>query len=86
MYFVYLLECADRSIYTGITNDLEGRLRHHVDGSGARYTRAKKAVRILYSEEHPNRSVAAKREAEIKSWSRQKKLDLIASSCQTSQL
>lgn len=77
MYSVYLLECADGSIYTGITTDLEKRLKHHMEGSGARYTRAKKAVRILYSEQHADRSAATKREAQIKSWPRQKKLDLI---------
>lgn len=79
MYYVYLLECADGSIYTGITNDLKKRLKRHAEGSGARYTRAKKALRILYAEEHPDRSAATKREAEIKSWTRQRKLDLISS-------
>ena len=77
MYYVYLLECADKSIYTGITNDLQKRLESHVSGNGARYTRAKKAVRMLYSEEHADRSAATKREAEIKRWPRQKKLQLI---------
>ena len=79
MYYVYLLECADHSIYTGITNDLEKRFKSHAEGTGARYTKAKRALRILYSEEHPNRSAATKREAEIKRWKRQKKLDLISS-------
>ena len=79
MYYVYLLECADHSIYTGITNDLEKRFKSHAEGKGARYTKAKKAVRIRYFEEHPSRSAASKREAEIKNWARQRKLDLIAS-------
>lgn len=77
MYYVYLLECADKSIYTGITNNLEVRLQHHKDGTGSRYTRARRAVRILYTEEYPGRSAAQKREAEIKSWPRKKKLELI---------
>ena len=79
MYYVYLLECADHSIYTGITTDLEKRFKSHAEGTGARYTKAKKPLRILYSEKHPDRSVATKREMEIKSWARQKKLDLISS-------
>jgi len=80
MYFVYLLECSDHSIYTGITNDLENRLRRHKDGTASRYTRAKGAVKIVHIEQHPNRSAAQKREAEIKSWPRKKKLSLTRSS------
>ena len=77
MYYVYLLQCNDDSIYTGITNNLESRLKRHKEGSGSRYTRARGAEKILYTEEHPNKGAALKREAEIKSWTRQKKLDLI---------
>jgi predicted GIY-YIG superfamily endonuclease len=77
MYFVYLIECGDKSIYTGITTDLTRRLEEHKNGIGGRYTRSRKIIRILYSEKHPNRSAALKREAYIKSWSRAKKLDLI---------
>ncbi len=77
MYYVYILRCADRSLYTGITTDLENRLKKHKDGTASRYTRAKGAVKIVYKEKHPDRGVASRREAEIKSWPRQKKLDLI---------
>jgi putative endonuclease len=77
MYVVYILECADKSLYTGITSDLKKRLKRHKEGTASRYTRAKRAVRIMYSEEHPSRSAALKREAEIKKWKRQDKLDLI---------
>ena len=77
MYFVYLLECQDGSLYTGVTNDLKKRLAKHKSGSGSRYTRAKKVNKIVYSEQHPNRSSAMKREAEIKGWTRKKKLILI---------
>lgn len=77
-YFVYLLECADRSIYTGITTDVARRLKEHTEGIGSRYTRARKAKRILYSEQCKNRSSALTREAEIKRWSRAKKLALIS--------
>lgn len=76
VYFVYLLECADGSIYTGITTDVSRRLKEHKDGTGGHFTRAKGAKRILYKEKHPNRSAALKREAEIKRWSRAKKLAL----------
>lgn len=78
MYFVYLLQCADKSIYTGITTDVARRLIEHQTGkAGAKYTRAKGALKILHTEKFRNRSEASKREAEIKSWPRKKKLLLI---------
>ena len=77
MYFVYLLLCKDDTIYTGITTDLERRLKKHKDGTASHYTRARGAVKMLYSETHKNRSSALRREAEIKRWSRAKKLALI---------
>lgn len=76
MYFVYLIECKDGSLYTGITTDLERRLREHKSGIGGHYTKAKKAVQIVHSEKYPDRSSASKREAEIKSWRRERKLAL----------
>ncbi len=77
MYFVYLLQCADGSIYTGITPDVARRMREHTEGKrGAQYTRAKKPERIIFQEQHENRSSASKREAEIKKWPRSKKLSL----------
>lgn len=79
MYFVYLIECRDGSLYTGITTDLERRFAEHQSGEGGHYTRARGVVRVAYSEEQPDRSRASKREAEIKSWPRTKKLDLIQS-------
>jgi len=75
-YFVYVLECKDGSLYTGITTDIVRRLAEHQDGIGSRFTRAKGAERIIYSEEQPDRSMASKREAEIKKWPRAKKLAL----------
>lgn len=77
VYFVYILQCGDGSLYTGITTDLVRRLKQHVEGTGGHYTRARKAVRIVYSERKRNRSTASRREAEIKSWPRAKKLGLI---------
>jgi putative endonuclease len=75
-YSVYLLECGDGSIYTGIAKDVERRLQKHMEGTGARYTAAKKAVRIIYTEVQPDRSAALRREAEIKKWPRERKLAL----------
>lgn len=77
MYFVYLLECADKSIYTGITTDVKRRFKEHKEGIGSAYTKAHGAVKILYKEKHKDRSSASKREVEIKSWSRKKKLSII---------
>lgn len=83
LYFVYLLECEDESLYTGITTDVERRFSEHQHGIGSNFTRAKKAKRIVYVEQHPDRSSAQKREAEIKKWSRKKKLILVASGTAT---
>lgn len=76
-YYVYLLECADKSIYTGITTDVVRRLKEHKEGVGSHYTRAHGAKRMLYSEQQPSRSAALKREAEIKRWPRAKKLAFV---------
>jgi putative endonuclease len=76
-YFVYILECADKSLYTGITTDVKRRFTEHKNGAGGHFTRAKKAKRIVYTEQHPDRSSAQRREAEIKTWPREKKLALI---------
>lgn len=76
MYFVYILQCGDKSLYTGITTDLVRRLKEHKEGAGGHYTRSRGAKKIVYSEKHPNRSSALRREAEIKRWDRKKKLSL----------
>lgn len=77
MYFIYLLRCKDGSLYCGITTDLARRFAEHKSGKGAKFTRARKAGRIVYVEKKRNRSTASKREAEIKSWTRKEKLALI---------
>jgi putative endonuclease len=77
MYFVYILKCKDGSLYTGITTDVARRFAEHKSGIGGHYTSAKEAVRIVYTEQYPNRSSASKRESEIKGWRRGKKLLLI---------
>jgi len=77
MYFLYILECADGSLYTGITTDVGRRLAEHKSGKGGSYTGSRKVVCIAYTEKFPDRSLASKREAEIKRWPRAKKLKLI---------
>ncbi len=77
MYFVYLIECSDGSLYTGITTNVERRFSEHKNKAGGHYTSSKKVVKVVYTEQHPDRSSASKRESEIKSWRRAKKLDLI---------
>jgi putative endonuclease len=82
-WFVYILRCADDSLYTGITTELDRRVAEHNDKSkklGARYTRSRQPVTLIYHETFESRSLASKREAEIKRLKRQQKLLLITSS------
>ena len=79
MWHVYIIQCKDKSFYTGCTNDLERRFKEHKNGVGAKYTVSHKPIKILYSEECENRSDAQRRESEIKGWSHSKKLYLILS-------
>ena len=74
MWFVYILLCADNSLYTGASNDPEGRFEQHKSGKGSKYTRSHKPLKIIYQEQLPTKSEALKREIEIKSWSRNKKI------------
>jgi predicted GIY-YIG superfamily endonuclease len=75
---VYMLGCADGTLYTGITSDLPRRLRLHGEGRASRYTRSRLPVRLVYSEPAPDRRSALAREAAIKALPRSKKLALIA--------
>jgi len=77
MYFVYLMQCAGGSIYTGITTDVARRFNEHKNKKGGHYTSAHKVLKILCTEEYATRSLALKREAEIKSWPRSRKLELV---------
>ncbi|MFT7559504.1 MAG: putative endonuclease [Flavobacteriales bacterium] len=80
LWFVYILRCADDSLYTGITTDIDRRLHEHNNTKlGARYTRARRPVELEWHESLNNRSEAQKREVAIKSLSRQQKLLLIKS-------
>jgi putative endonuclease len=77
MPFVYIVECADGSLYTGWAVDVEQRVKVHNAGRGARYTRLRGPVKLVYAEEQPDRVAAMKRELEIKRWPRARKLKLI---------
>jgi putative endonuclease len=73
---VYIIRCSDKTLYTGITNDLEGRLAKHESGTGAKYTRGRSPFEFVYTEHHPSKGRALKREAQIKSLRRSEKLKL----------
>ena len=76
---VYILECADGSLYTGMTSDVERRLREHDSGRGGRYTRAHLPVKLLYVEGAAGRKAACAREREIKRLPRRRKFELVRS-------
>ena len=76
-WFFYIVRCRDDSLYSGITIDLEDRLREHNKGTGAKYTSARRPVTLVYCERYDNVSKARKREEQIKGWSKIKKERLI---------
>ncbi len=76
-YTVYILRCGDGTLYTGCTNDLARRVKTHSAGKGAKYTRARLPVELVYSEPAADKSAALRREAAIKALSRREKLALI---------
>ncbi len=77
MYYIYIVECSDGSLYTGYTTDLERRMKVHNSNKGAKYTRGRTPVSLLYYEEYDNKGEAMKREIDIKKLRREKKLLLI---------
>jgi predicted GIY-YIG superfamily endonuclease len=77
MHFVYIVRCADGSLYTGYARDPDARLRVHNSGKGARYTAGRRPVTLVYSEACRSRSDAVKREYEVKQWPRGKKEQLV---------
>ncbi len=80
MYFVYLLRCSDGTLYTGCTNNLDRRLAAHNAGKGAKYTRSRRPVALVYWEQAADRSAALRRESAIKRLTRWQKLELIQNS------
>ena len=79
LYYVYMLSCRDGSLYTGITTDPLRRLKQHNEGTGAKYTRARRPARMVYLAPCGDRSAASKREYAIKQLPREEKLRLIES-------
>ena len=77
MYWVYILRCRDGTLYTGITDDLDRRIQAHNAGTGAKYTRGRGPVELVYREEQPDRSAALRRDWAIKRLTRPEKLALI---------
>lgn len=81
MYFLYILKCADETLYTGITTELERRVEEHNNSElGARYTRYRRPVELIYSMKFPDRATASKEEFRIKQLSKEQKLKLISNS------
>lgn len=76
-WFVYMVRCADGSLYTGITKEVNRRCQRHNDGTGSRYTRSRRPVKLIYQEVRPNQTSALKREAAIKAMNRRGKLTMI---------
>lgn len=79
MWFVYILRCSDKTFYTGITNNLERRLRAHNTKKGAKYTRSRTPVKLVYVEKKRTRVAAMKRELAIKRLTRKQKMKLVRS-------
>jgi len=77
---VYIIRCCDSKLYTGITNNLERRIKAHNSGNGCRFTKYRTPIKLLYNESCPDRSAALKREASIKAFPRKQKLALIKKS------
>jgi len=78
MYYLYILKCADKTLYTGITVDLKRRIKeHNTSKLGAKYTSTRRPVELIYSKKFRNRSLASKKENQIKNLSRKEKLELI---------
>lgn len=85
MYFAYIMRCADGTLYTGYTDDIARREVVHNSGRGAKYTRSRLPVKMVYHESFATRSEAMKREYAIKQLSREQKLKLIADHSNTGQ-
>ena len=78
-WFVYILRCGDGTLYTGITDDVQARFQAHASGKGAKYTRGRGPLELVYQQQAENHSAAAKLEWQIKQMPKAKKLELCAS-------
>jgi len=77
MYYVYILLCRDKSLYTGFTKNIKQRLKDHNEGKGSKYVRSKLPVKFIYTEKYDSKSEALKRERQIKGWRREKKIRIL---------
>ncbi len=80
-HFIYIVECSDKTLYTGYTTDVERRVSEHNSGTGAKYTRGRTPVELVYTEKYSSRSEAMSREYEIKQMTRSEKKTLIGKDC-----
>ena len=80
MWFVYIIKCADDSLYTGSTNDLQKRFEKHKSGKASKYTRSHVAEKIVFSEKCDNKIMALKKEREIKNFTRKEKIKFVKNS------
>lgn len=76
-WYLYILECSDETYYTGITTDIPRRIQAHEDGKGAKYTKGRAPLKLIYSEKLADRSSASKRELQVKALSKERKVTLI---------
>ena len=79
-WFFYLARCSDGSLYGGSTSDLAAREKKHNDGTGAKYTRSRRPIVIVYHVKFASKSEALRREAEVKGWKRERKIALLKAS------
>ncbi len=79
MWYVYILQCRNKALYTGVTNNIERRFKDHQAGNGGHYTSYNRPRKILYTEVFKDKSEAKNRELQIKRWGKSKKLALIKS-------
>lgn len=77
MWYIYILLCKDGSLYTGITKNIDQRFKDHTNSKGGAYTKSHHVVKIVYTESASNHSEALKRELQIKSWDRKKKIQML---------
>lgn len=77
MHYIYILECSDGSYYTGYTTDIQRRVKEHNKGTASKITRSKLPARLIHQERYRSKGKALRREAEIKSWPRAKKIALV---------
>lgn len=78
MYYVYMVLCKDKTFYIGSTDSLVKRMKAHNSGKGAKYTRARRPVKLVYWEKHTDKGKALRREYQLKQWSREEKLLLLS--------